>query len=207
MLTLSVTRFGDTSGTATVDYATSDSAGSQNCNVINGIASSRCDYSSALGTLKFAAGETSKTISILIVNDAYVEGPETFNLTLSNPTGASLGSQATATVTINDNDATTGANPIDQAGFFVTEHYYDFLNRLPDASGLTFWTNEITSCGTDQACIALKHINVSAAFFLSIEFQQTGYLVERMYKAAYGDAIGTSTLGGAHQLTVPTVRY
>jgi len=48
--------------------------------------------------------------------------------------------------------------------------------------------------------------NVSAAFFLSIEFQQTGYLVERLYKAAYGSAQGTSTLGGTHQLTVPIVR-
>jgi len=53
----------------------------------------------------------------------------------------------------------------------------------------------------------LKRVNVSAAYFLSIEFQQTGYLVERMYKAAYGDAIGASTFGGAHQITVPTVRY
>jgi hypothetical protein len=207
LVNVTVTRSGDTSGTASVNYATSDSAGSQNCNVTNGIASSRCDYISALGTLKFAAGETSKTISILIVNDAYVEGPETFNIGLSNPSGASLGSPSTATVTINDNDSSPGANPIDQAGFFVTEHYYDFLNRLPDADGLAFWTNEITSCGSDQTCIGLKRINVSAAYFLSIEFQQTGYLVERMYKAAFGSASGTSTLGGAHQLPVPIVRF
>jgi len=99
------------------------------------------------------------------------------------------------------------ANQIDQASFFVREHYYDFLNRLPDASGLAFWTNEITSCGSDQACIDLKRVNVSAAYFLSIEFQQTGYLVERMYKAAYGSANGTSTFGGTHQLLVPVVRY
>jgi hypothetical protein len=160
-----------------------------------------------LGTLKFAAGETSKTISILLVNDSYLEGPETFNVTLSNPTGASLGSTSAATVTINDNDTSTGQNPIDQAGFFVTEHYYDFLNRLPDTDGLAFWTNEITSCGNDQTCIGLKRINVSAAYFLSIEFQQTGYLVERMYKAAYGSGGGASTLGGAHQLAVPVVRF
>ena len=142
---VTVTRSGDTSASASVNYATSDSAGSQNCNVTNGIASSRCDYISALGTLKFAAGETSKTISILVINDAYIEGPETFNVSLSNPSGASLGSQATATVTINDDDSSAGANPIDQAGFFVTEHYYDFLNRLPDTDGLAFWTNEINS--------------------------------------------------------------
>jgi hypothetical protein len=47
---------------------------------------------------------------------------------------------------------------------------------------------------------------VSAAFYISIEFQQTGYLVERVYKAAYGNAIGTSTFGGIHQLPVPVVR-
>jgi len=207
LVSVTVTRSGDTSGTASVNYATSDSAGSQNCNVTNGVASSRCDYISALGTLKFSAGETSKTISILIINDAYVEGPETFNVTLSNASGASLGSPSTATVTIVDNDTSAGANPIDQAGFFVTEHYYDFLNRLPDSDGLAFWTNEINSCGSDQACIQLKRINVSAAYFLSIEFQQTGYLVERMYKAAFGSASGASTLGGAHQLPVPIVRF
>ena len=42
---------------------------------------------------------------------------------------------------------------------------------------------------------------------MSIEFQQTGYLVERLYKAAYGSALGTSTLGGTHQLPVPIVRF
>ena len=57
-----------------------------------------------------------------------------------------------------------------------------------------------------QACREIRRINVSAAFFLSIEFQQTGYLVERLYKAAYGSATGTSTLGGTHQLSVPIVR-
>src|SRR5205807_773157 len=40
-----------------------------------------------------------------------------------------------------------------------------------------------------------------------IEFQQTGYLVERLYKAAYGDTNGTSTFGGTHQLAVPIIRF
>ena len=55
-------------------------------------------------------------------------------------------------------------------------------------------------------CTEVKRIDVSASFFLSIEFQQTGYLVERIYKSAYGDANRTSTLNGAHQLSVPVVR-
>jgi hypothetical protein len=66
--------------------------------------------------------------------------------------------------------------------------------------------NNIESCGADANCRAVKRIDTSAAFFLSIEFQQTGYLVERIYKVSYGDASGASTLGGAHQLPVPIVR-
>src|SRR5207253_1886849 len=114
---------------------------------------------------------------------------------------------ATVTVTIMDNDTVTSTNVIDDTQDFVCQHYHDFLNRQPDASGLAFWANQITSCGTDQSCIQAKRINVSAAFFLSIEFQETGYLVERIYKTAYSDANGTSTLGGAHQISVPIVRY
>lgn len=81
-------------------------------------------------------------------------------------------------------------NRIDDPQFFVTQHYRDFLNREPDASGLAFWVNEITSCGTNAQCLQVKRVNVSAAFFLSIEFQETGYLVYKFFKAAYGNLPG-----------------
>jgi uncharacterized delta-60 repeat protein len=81
-------------------------------------------------------------------------------------------------------------NPIDCVEFFVRQHYLDFLNREPDAAGLAFWTDQINSCGGDPQCVEVKRINVSAAYFLSIEFQQTGYLVYRLYKAAYGNLPG-----------------
>jgi hypothetical protein len=174
---------------AKVNYATSDTAGN-NCSAVSGQASARCDYLTTVGTLMFAAGETAKTISIPIVDDAYAELGESFNLTLSNAVGATLGSPATATLTINDNDAVNGTNPIDTASFFVRQHYVDFLNREPDSAGLNFWTNEITSCGADVQCLQVKRINVSAAFFLSIEFQETGYLVYRIYKAGFGNLPG-----------------
>ncbi len=98
------------------------------------------------------------------------------------------------------------SNPVDTPDFFVRQHYLDFLGRQPDQAGLDFWTNEITSCGSNQQCIEVKRINVSASFFLSIEFKETGYLVERLYKTAYGDATGNSTFPNAHQLSVPIIR-
>jgi uncharacterized repeat protein (TIGR01451 family) len=187
-----VTRLGNTSTAASVNYATSDSA-VVNCNAPNtGNASSRCDYVSTAGSLNFAAGETSHTIAIPLVDDSYAEGNESFVITLTNATGSgsTLASPTRATVTITDNEAINGTNPLDTPGFFVRQHYFDFLNREPDPNGFGFWTNEIDLCGTNQQCIEVKRINVSAAFFLSIEFQQTGYLVYRMYKAAYGNLPG-----------------
>jgi len=97
-------------------------------------------------------------------------------------------------------------NGIDDSRYLVWQHYSDFLNRVADDAGFDFWTNEIEGCGIDTQCRDVKRVNVSAAFFLSIEFQQTGYLVERIYKSAYGNATGTSTFGGTHQLPVPVIR-
>jgi hypothetical protein len=99
-------------------------------------------------------------------------------------------------------------NPIDNSRFFVAQHYRDFLSREPDDNGWNFWTNDILGCGTFMGCREDKRINTSGAFFLSIEFQETGYLVERINKAAYGDADGTSVLGGTpHQIKVPVVKF
>jgi hypothetical protein len=81
-------------------------------------------------------------------------------------------------------------NPVGDANFFVTQHYRDFLNREPDSGGLSFWRDEVLGCGTDKACVEVKRVNVSAAFFLSIEFQQTGNLVYKMYKAGFGNLPG-----------------
>jgi hypothetical protein len=205
-LNVTVTRSGNVSSVASVTYATSDTA-SQNCAATDGKASARCDYITALGQLNFVAGQTSKTITVLVSDDAFAEGGETFNIALSNPSVGLLGANSAATITITDNDSATGSNPVDVATFVVRQNYLDFLNREPDQSGYDFWSNQIIACGSDTACIEVVRINVSAAFFVSIEFQQTGYLVERMYKVAYGNATGTSTLGGAHQLPVPIVRF
>jgi uncharacterized repeat protein (TIGR01451 family) len=76
-------------------------------------------------------------------------------------------------------------NPIDNTDNFVRQHYLDFLNREPDPEGWHFWANNINSCGNDLSCREAKRIDTSAAYFLSIEFQETGYLVHRIYKASF----------------------
>ena len=204
--TVTVTR-SDATVPASVNYATADTSGANGCGTITGAASSRCDYIATAGTLDFAAGESQKTISIPLWGDSYNEGAETFTVVLSNATGAnvSLGTPSTITVTINDSGF-SGPNQIDTTGFYVRAQYIDFLNREPDTSGFNFWVNNIDSCGADVGCREVKRIDTSAAFFLSIEFKETGYLVERIYKTAYFDGTGASTLGGAHTLRVPVVR-
>jgi hypothetical protein len=208
-LIVQVTRTGNTSLASTVDYTTSDNSVANNCYTVSGVAWSHCDYLTTLGTLRFAPGESQKTVLIPIVDDAYAEGSETFSFVLSNAVGSILGSPATATLTILDNESVNGTtNPIDQASFFVRQHYIDFLNREPDAAGLAYWTNQITSCGADATCTELKRINVSAAFFLSIEFQETGYLVYRTYKAAFGDGQGSAYINDVPTpISVPRVRF
>jgi Calx-beta domain-containing protein len=174
---MTVIRTGDASTAASVDYSTSD-----------GTASERSDYTTALGTLRFAPGETQKQLTVLVSDDSFVEGNETFSVALSNPSiGFVLGSPSVATVTIVDDASEPTMNVIDDPTIFVAQHYHDFLNREPDPDGLKFWTNTITSCGVDAQCTQVKRINMSAAFFLSIEFQQTGYFVYKTYKAAFGN--------------------
>jgi hypothetical protein len=186
---ITVTRNGDVSTPASVNFGTS-----------NGTASDRSDYEAMFGTLQFAAGQFSTTFPVLINEDSLVEGTEAFNLTLSNPQGTNvgLGLQSTATVSIIDNSTEPATNAIDDSTNFVEQHYRDFLNRDADAAGLAFWVNNIESCGASASCRDVKRVDTSAAFFLSTEFQQTGYFVYRSYTAAFG----TTRIGGTVPLTV-----
>lgn len=104
-LNVLVSRLGDTSAAASVDFQTSSVDETQRCDTNTGNASQRCDYETAIGTLRFAAGETQQTISIFITDDGHLESAETFQVTLMNPVGVGLGTPSTTTITIIDNDA------------------------------------------------------------------------------------------------------
>jgi hypothetical protein len=193
---ITVTRSGDTSGSATVDYGISDAIGYSPCLVSNGLAAQNCDYTIIAGTLQFAPGETVKSFRVPLIDDVNDELDEAVHFSLTNAVGAGLGSVNSTTLIILDNDSgSASSNPIDDARFFVRQHYLDFLNREPDAGGLDYWKYQITQCSDNpnesveevEACIRSKRINVSGAFFVELEFQKTGSVVYRLHKAAYGN--------------------
>ncbi|HEV7889381.1 MAG TPA: DUF4214 domain-containing protein [Pyrinomonadaceae bacterium] len=78
------------------------------------------------------------------------------------------------------------SNDIDATTFFVEQQYRDFLGREADDSGLGFWSSQIAGCNGNAACVQRSRVNTSGAFFLSIEFQKTGYTLYLFNKASFG---------------------
>lgn len=93
--TVTVSRQGSTQGIATVHYATSD-----------GTATAGMDYTAASGDVAFADGEASQTFAVTVLALPMGSGDRTVNLTLSAPSGATLGTPATATLVLVDQGAT-----------------------------------------------------------------------------------------------------
>jgi primosomal replication protein N len=83
-------------------------------------------------------------------------------------------------------DAIVLQGDVDDSHDFVREHFEDFLSRDPDDSGFAFWVRNIDQCGSDDNCRRVMRVNTSAAFFMSIEFQHTGFLIERLFVASFG---------------------
>lgn len=96
-VSIQVRRNGNPDVVCSVDYST-----------VNGTATAPADYAFQTGTLNFAAGETNKTILATITDDGLVEGDETLQMLLSNPSGgAVLGQQSSTTLAIQDNETPT----------------------------------------------------------------------------------------------------
>jgi glucose/arabinose dehydrogenase len=118
-------------------------------------------------------------------NGVYTVTPARVNFSF-NPSQRSLSQLANSTdAPFTGIPTGTSVNPLDTPEYFVRQHYLDFLNREPDESGFNFWSDQVISCGSNAACIEGKRVNVSAAYFLSIEFQQTGGLVNSLYRTSF----------------------
>ncbi|MGK2857350.1 MAG: beta strand repeat-containing protein, partial [Thermoanaerobaculia bacterium] len=121
-IVFTVTRSGNTAPAVTVDYA-----------VTPGTATTPEDYTASdpfNGTLSFAAGETSMTVTMNVVDDGLFELAETLTITLSNAVGATI-SDASGTGTINDDELQPTIS-------------IDDVTQLEGAAGLTAFTFTVT---------------------------------------------------------------
>lgn len=113
-------------------------------------------------------------------------GPGAISVTVAdfnNDTKPDLAIVANGQVSVVLINATPGKP--DNTDYFVHQHYLDFLAREPDVSGFDYWTLHIDQCGADPVCLREQRIGTSAAFMIESEFLQTGYFVQRLYKASY----------------------
>jgi hypothetical protein len=219
--TITVERTGDASGTATIEIATVDDPAAVPCDPTirdgagnlfpQGRAYARCDYATTIETVTFPAGDTQpRRFTIPLINDVHVEGNETLQLVLRNPQGATIGTQATATLTIIDDDANVSAtNPINQTPFFVRQQYLDFLSREPEAGEP--WSRVLNNCPNvnnldpRSPSAECDRILVSFSFFGSPEFRLKGFFVFLHYKASFGSAANPNYVPTYEQI-VPDLR-
>lgn len=176
-LDVAVRRGGDLSRPLAVEYATADAT-----------ASDRSDYAAAIGRLSFAPGEDSKSFTVFITDDAYAEGEESLQLSLSVIEGtAAPGGNSTAEVKLADNDNAEGAvNPLDDAQFFVRQQFVDILGRDPEPDELFALVKKLNECPAGDATCTRE--SVSASLLLSDEHQNNAQLIYGLYKAALGRA-------------------
>ncbi len=180
-----VTLTGDSSATVTVNYATAD-----------GTATAGVDYTSTTGTLTFAPGETSKTISVPVAGDQFEEADETFLVTLSNATQATIGTaQATGTITNND------SGPVEGEAASVGGSVYVDINQNGgrDAGEIGLANVLIRLTGTDRLGQAVDRTTTTNAagdyFFANLLPGQ--YMLAETHPADYLDGVeSVGTMGG-----------
>lgn len=171
---LTVTR-SNGNGAASVSYATR-----------SGTAIAGTDFVNKSGVVNFLAGETSKTISIALINDTLVETNKTFTVVLSNPVGAALSAAIQATVTLRSDDsvkrltvAKTGQGTVSSlpagsainCGTTCTALYPTGVNvtiRATPAVGWVFsrWGGACLSVTTNQCTLPMSVARTATAVFV-----------------------------------------
>ncbi len=154
MATFTITRSGDTSGTPSVNWATS-----------NNTAAAGSDYVAvAATTVSFAVGETSKTVSVTVNGDTAVEANETFYVSLSAPVGATLGdwygygtisNDDAATFSISNAAVTEGNSGTTPANFTITR-----AGAVAGPATVKWATsNNTATAGSDYLAVAATTVN------------------------------------------------
>ena len=158
------------SSNVTVDYAVTGTA-----------TGTGTDYTLANGTLTITAGNTTGTITIAsIVDDALVEGNETVIVTLSNPSGATLGTDTVHTYTITDNDGTSSSTVSDAEMNSATERVNElwrandrlYNERVTDQSRQILQLSLNDTLGGD--CAVSGHVLCGATIKIAKAQKQVG---------------------------------
>ncbi|MEW8505145.1 MAG: Calx-beta domain-containing protein [Candidatus Thiodiazotropha sp.] len=148
VVTIDVLRQGGSSGTALIDYATSD-----------GSATAGSEYEVASGTLSFADGETSKSFTVSLLDDFDFEGTETINLDLSNPFGAVLGSPSSATISLEDDDDPPAGGALN----------FSAGNYTVDENGASITVN-VTRSGGSTGAVTVDYAALDSSAVTSSDF-------------------------------------
>ncbi|MGB7921663.1 MAG: Calx-beta domain-containing protein [Pyrinomonadaceae bacterium] len=185
--TLTVNRTGGTTGTITVDYATS-----------NDTAIASQDYTTSSGTLTFADGETTKTFNVPITNDLVTEPDETFNVKLSAHFNALPSAPSLAVITIISDDAVP---QLTISNAQVTEGNSGIANmlfnvKLSNPSSETVMVDYATSDGTAKANVDYTPTNGTLSF-------SPGQLTKTVTVQVFSDTIDEANLTFNVNLTNP----
>jgi len=171
---------GPTAAPATIAGIVSDSSGSP----LGGVSvqlsggSARTTITDSNGAYHFSNLESGQfyTVTPSLANYSFSPVNRSFSLVGDRTDAAFTGTA----------DASPTANAIDGTEYFVRQHYLDFLGREPDQGGFEYWVGQISQCKGDANCIGNKRLDVSASFFASPEFQQTGSYIYELYAGALG---------------------
>lgn len=178
-VSIDITASGPTADGSTVSGIISADDGSPVAGTVVNMSGSqtRKTITNANGYYQFDQVETSGFYTVTPTRANYDFSP-------SNQSFSQLGNHTNAAFT----GSTTGnnRNPLDTPEYFVRQQYLDVLGREPDEGGFNYWSNEITGCGADSACVDRRRREVAASFFIATEFQDTGSYIYDMYKGAMG---------------------
>jgi hypothetical protein len=196
---VTVNRTSGTDGAVTVDYAFSGGTATGGAACAAGI-----DYVNTGGTLNFANGEASKTFNVTLCGDTDLEPDETFDVTLSNPTGgATIGSPSSATVTILNDDTPSDPVTVTATAGTPTGSYMTLTAAIAAVNDGTHQGDIVISINqntTEPGTIVINGSGAGAANYTSLLIRPTGNDITVAGASAQGR--GLIELNGADNVTI-----
>ncbi len=176
MMSFPVTLSAASTKSVSVNYATA-----------NGTATAPADYTAASGTVRFAAGETSKTVQVAVVGDTIYEPTETFTVALSNPVNATI-AVGSATGTLENDDPLVRPGHYTGLNSMMTLFAFDVT---PDGASVTHLvTGQINQSCNGGVTISQGNLNYGE-YWIPIN-SQGSFTSDETFKGTVGDGNTTA---------------